>query len=45
MGFPSMVGAPLDPSAPIRRHTSKIGVDVTVPFGADRDVARRQITT
>jgi len=37
MIFPTMVGAPLDPSAPIHRHTSKIGVDATVPLGADRE--------
>jgi len=36
MLFPTMVGAPLDPSAPIHRHTSKIGIDATVPLGADR---------
>ena len=34
--FPVMVGAPLDPSAPIPRHTSKIGYDATVPLKADR---------
>jgi len=34
--FPVMVGAPLDPSAPIARHTSKIGYDATVPLKADR---------
>lgn len=37
MVFPTMVGAPLDPSAPIYRHTSKIGIDATVPLGADRE--------
>jgi 2,5-furandicarboxylate decarboxylase 1 len=36
MVFPTMVGAPLDPSAPIYRHTSKIGIDATIPLGADR---------
>jgi 2,5-furandicarboxylate decarboxylase 1 len=36
MVFPAMVGAPLDPSAPVHRHTSKIGIDATVPLGADR---------
>ncbi len=36
MIFPAMVGAPLDPSAPIYRHTSKVGIDATVPLGADR---------
>ncbi len=37
MVFPTMVGAPLDPSAPIYRHTSKIGIDATIPLGADRE--------
>ncbi len=37
MVFPTMVGAPLDPSAPIPRHTSKIGIDATIPLGADRE--------
>jgi 2,5-furandicarboxylate decarboxylase 1 len=37
MVFPVMVGAPLDPSAPIPRHTSKIGIDATIPLGADRE--------
>jgi 2,5-furandicarboxylate decarboxylase 1 len=37
MIFPAMVGAPLDPSAPIYRHTSKIGIDATIPLGADRE--------
>jgi len=37
MIFPTMVGAPLDPSAPIYRHTSKIGIDATIPQGADRE--------
>ena len=31
--FPAMVGAPLDPSAPVHRHTSKMGFDATVPLG------------
>jgi UbiD family decarboxylase len=35
--FPTMVGAPLDPSAPIYRHTSKIGIDATIPLGTDRE--------
>jgi 2,5-furandicarboxylate decarboxylase 1 len=35
--FPPMVGAPLDPSAPIYRHSSKIGIDATIPMGADRN--------
>ncbi len=30
--LPVMVGAPLDPSAPIQRHTSKVGYDATVPL-------------
>jgi 2,5-furandicarboxylate decarboxylase 1 len=34
MLFPVMVGAPLDPSAPVHRHTSKMGFDATVPLGA-----------
>lgn len=34
--FPIMVGAPLDPSAPIVRHTSKMGIDATIPLGEDR---------
>jgi 2,5-furandicarboxylate decarboxylase 1 len=34
--FPVMVGAPLDPSAPIPRHTSKMGFDCTIPLNADR---------
>ncbi|MGI0090879.1 MAG: UbiD family decarboxylase [Nitrososphaerales archaeon] len=34
--FPVMVGAPLDPSAPIKRHTSKLGFDCTIPLSADR---------
>jgi 2,5-furandicarboxylate decarboxylase 1 len=43
MIFPAMVGAPLDPSAPIHRHTSKIGVDATMPLGAGRDRYARVI--
>ena len=34
--FPVMVGAPLDPSAPMQRHSSKMGLDCTIPLGADR---------
>ena len=34
--FPVMLGAPLDPSAPIPRHTSKLGIDATIPLDADR---------
>jgi len=37
MIFPTMVGAPLDPSAPIYRHTSKIGIDATIPLGTARE--------
>ncbi len=33
--FPAMVGAPLDPSAPIHRHSSKMGFDATRPIGED----------
>lgn len=33
--FPVMVGAPLDPSAPLVRQTSKMGTDATKPLGAD----------
>lgn len=32
--FPPMVGAPLDPSAPIWRHTAKVGIDATRPLDA-----------
>jgi len=35
--FPVMVGAPLDPSAPLTRHTSKMGYNCTIPMGADRN--------
>jgi UbiD family decarboxylase len=35
--FPPMVGAPLDPSAPVHRHSSKLGFDATVPLGESRD--------
>jgi UbiD family decarboxylase len=34
--FPVMVGAPLDPSAPLPRHTSKMGLDCTIPLSSDR---------
>lgn len=34
--FPVMVGAPLDPSAPMPRHSSKMGFNCTIPLGADR---------
>jgi 2,5-furandicarboxylate decarboxylase 1 len=35
--FPVMVGAPLDPSAPLHRHTSKMGFDATVPLDGSRE--------
>ena len=35
--FPTMVGAPLDPSAPVHRHTSKLGFDATMPLGESRE--------
>jgi UbiD family decarboxylase len=41
--LPPMVGAPLDPSAPVHRHTSKMGFDATVPLGESRDRYRRVI--
>ena len=34
--FPTMVGAPLNPKAPINRHSSKMGFDCTIPLGVDR---------
>lgn len=34
--FPIMVGAPLDPSATIRRHTSKVGYDCTISLSSDK---------
>jgi 2,5-furandicarboxylate decarboxylase 1 len=33
--FPVMVGAPLDPSAPLVRQTSKMGIDATRPLGSE----------
>jgi UbiD family decarboxylase len=39
--FPAMVGAPLDPSAPVHRHTSKMGFDATVPLGGSRERYQR----
>lgn len=33
--FPIMVGAPLDPSAPALRQTSKLGIDATRPLESD----------
>ena len=41
--FPPMVGAPLDPSAPVHRHTSKLGFDATIPLGESGDRYRRVI--
>ena len=35
--FPPMIGAPLDPSAPVHRHSSKMGFDATVPLGASSE--------
>jgi len=43
MIFPAMVGAPLDPSAPVHRHTSKMGFDATVPLGAPAERYSRVI--
>ncbi|MSP56671.1 MAG: UbiD family decarboxylase [Myxococcales bacterium] len=34
--FPTMVGAPLDPSSPDIWESSKIGYDATIPLGDDR---------
>jgi 3-polyprenyl-4-hydroxybenzoate decarboxylase len=31
-----MVGAPLDPSAPLPNQTSKLGIDATIPSGEER---------
>jgi UbiD family decarboxylase len=33
--FPTMVGAPLDPSAILIRQTSKVGYDATIPLDED----------
>jgi UbiD family decarboxylase len=41
--FPPMVGAPLDPSAPVHRHTSKLGFDATIPLGESGDRYRRVV--
>jgi UbiD family decarboxylase len=41
--FPPMVGAPLDPSAPVHRHASKMGLDATVPLGESRERYNRVI--
>jgi UbiD family decarboxylase len=43
MIFPAMVGAPLDPSAPVHRHTSKMGFDATVPLGASAERYKRVV--
>ena len=43
MIFPPMVGAPLDPSAPVHRHSSKMGFDCTVPLGESRERYNRVI--
>jgi UbiD family decarboxylase len=34
--FPTMVGAPLDPSASLPNQSSKLGIDATIPLGEDR---------
>lgn len=34
--FPTMVGAPLDPSAALPNQTSKLGIDATIPLGEER---------
>lgn len=34
--YPTMVGAPLDPSAPLPNQTSKLGIDATIPAGEER---------
>ena len=41
MIFPPMVGAPLDPSAPVHRHSSKMGFDATVPLGGSTERYQR----
>jgi 2,5-furandicarboxylate decarboxylase 1 len=41
--FPPMVGAPLDPSAPVHRHSSKMGFDATVPLGESRERYNRVV--
>ncbi|HEV8584005.1 MAG TPA: UbiD family decarboxylase [Methylomirabilota bacterium] len=43
MIFPAMIGAPLDPSAPVHRHSSKMGFDCTVPLGESRERYNRVI--
>jgi UbiD family decarboxylase len=39
----TMVGAPLDPSAPEYRHSSKMGIDATKPQGAPADRFKRVV--
>jgi UbiD family decarboxylase len=41
--FPAMIGAPLDPSAPVHRHSSKMGFDATVPLGESRERYNRVV--
>jgi 2,5-furandicarboxylate decarboxylase 1 len=41
--FPPMVGAPLDPSAPVHRHSAKMGFDATVPLGESRERYNRVV--
>jgi UbiD family decarboxylase len=43
MVFPPMVGAPLDPSAPVHRHSSKMGFDATTPLDASPERYSRVI--
>lgn len=38
--FPTMVGAPLDPSGP-NRQSQKLGIDATVPLNEERDSYQR----
>jgi UbiD family decarboxylase len=41
--FPPMVGAPLDPSAPVHRHSSKMGFDATVRLGESTERYKRVV--
>lgn len=34
--YPMMIGGPLDPSAPMKRHSAKMGVDATLSMDADK---------
>ncbi|MBI4322012.1 MAG: UbiD family decarboxylase [Chloroflexi bacterium] len=34
--YPPMVGGPLDPSSPQRPHSSKMGIDATLPLDAEK---------